>query len=51
MLYLTGLYKAAEHNDLVHAAVHVHMFLADCLLRGAVIGIDPIRRRPGTCVG
>ena len=47
-LYLTGLYKAAEHNDLVHAAVHVHMFLAGCLLSWAVIGIDPVRRRPGT---
>ena len=49
-LYLTGLYNAAEHNDLIHAAVHVHMFLAGCLLSWAVIGIDPIRRRPGTCV-
>ena len=49
-LYLTGLHKAAEHNDLVHAAVHVHMFLAGCLLSWAVIGIDPVRRRPGTWV-
>ena len=49
-LYLTGLYQAAEHSDLVHAAVHMHMFLAGCLLSWAVIGIDPIRRRPGTCV-
>jgi putative membrane protein len=49
-LYLTGLFKAAEHNNLVHAAVHLHMFLAGCLLSWAVIGIDPIRRRPGTCV-
>jgi hypothetical protein len=28
--------------------VHLHMFLAGCLLSWAVIGIDPIRRRPGT---
>jgi putative membrane protein len=49
-LYLTGLHKAAEHNDLVHAAVHVHMFLAGCLFSWAVIGIDPVRRRPGTGV-
>jgi putative membrane protein len=28
----------------------MHMFLAGCLLSWAVIGIDPIRRRPGTCV-
>jgi putative membrane protein len=49
-LYLTGLYKAAEHDDLVHAAVHVHMFLAGCLFSWAVIGLDPVRRRPGTGV-
>jgi len=45
-LYLTGMYSAAEHNDLIHAAVHLHMFLAGCLLSWAIIGIDPIRRRP-----
>jgi putative membrane protein len=50
VLYLTGLYQAAEHDDLVHAAVHVHMFLAGCLLSWAVIGLDPVRRRPGTWV-
>ena len=49
-LYLTGLYRAAEHDDLVHAAVHMHMFLAGCLFSWAVIGIDPVRRRPGTWV-
>jgi len=49
-LYLTGLYQAAEHNNLVHAAVHVHMFPACCLLSWAVIGLDPVRRRPGTWV-
>lgn len=46
-LYLTGLYQAAENNDLIHAAVHLHMFLAGCLLSWAIIGIDPIRHRPG----
>jgi putative membrane protein len=45
-LYLTGLYRAAERNGLVHAAVHLHMFLAGCLLSWAIIGVDPIRRRP-----
>jgi putative membrane protein len=45
-LYLTGLYSAAERNELVHAAVHLHMFLAGCLLSWAIIGVDPIRRRP-----
>jgi putative membrane protein len=49
-LYLTGVYQAAEHDDLVHAAVHVHMFLAGCLFSWAVIGLDPVRRRPGTRV-
>jgi putative membrane protein len=45
-LYLTGLYRAAERDDLIHAAVHLHMFLAGCLLSWAIIGVDPIRRRP-----
>ena len=48
VLYLTGLYQAAGRDSLIHAAVHLHMFLAGCLLSWAVIGIDPIRRRPGT---
>ena len=49
VLYLTGLYRATEHNDLLHAAVHLHMFLAGCLLSWVVIGVDPMRR-PGTPV-
>ena len=44
VLYLTGLYQAAEHDSVIHAVVHLHMFLAGCLLSWAVIGIDPIRR-------
>ncbi len=47
LLYLTGLYRAAEGDSVIHAAVHLHMFLAGCLLSWAIIGIDPIRRRPG----
>jgi putative membrane protein len=47
-LYLTGLYRAAERQEVVHAAVHVHMFLTGCLLSWVIIGIDPARRRPGT---
>ncbi len=46
LLYLTGLYARAETNDLIHAAVHLHMFLAGCLLSWAVIGIDPTPHRP-----
>ena len=48
VLYLTGLYQAAQHDSVIHAVVHLHMFLAGCLLSWAVIGIDPIRRRLGT---
>lgn len=47
-LYLTGLYRAAEHHSLVHAAMHLHMFLAGCLLSWALIGVDPVRGRPGS---
>jgi putative membrane protein len=47
-LYLTGLYHAAEQDSLLHAAVHLHMFLAGCLLSWTLIGIDPVRDRPGT---
>jgi putative membrane protein len=28
LLYLTGLYQAAEHDSVIHAALHLHMFLA-----------------------
>jgi putative membrane protein len=46
-LYLTTLYRAAAHNDFLHAAVHLHMFLAGCLLSWAITGIDPAPRRMG----
>lgn len=46
-LYLTGLYAEAEHDSLLHAAVHLHMFLAGCLLSWALVGVDPVRHRPG----
>jgi putative membrane protein len=49
-LYLTGLYARAERSDLIHAAVHLHMFVAGCLLSWAIIGIDPVRHRAGTAV-
>jgi putative membrane protein len=39
VLYLTGLYRAAENDDLIHAAVHLHMFLAGCLLSWALIAL------------
>jgi len=40
------VYARAENNDVIHATVHLHMVLAGCLLSWAIIGIDPIRRRP-----
>jgi putative membrane protein len=49
-LYLTHLYAAAERSDLIHAAVHLHMFMAGCLLSWALIGTDPVRRRPAAHV-
>lgn len=47
-LYLTGMYGAMDKHVLLHAAVHLHMFLAGCLLGWVVVGIDPIRRRSVT---
>jgi putative membrane protein len=47
VLYLTGLYARAEGDGLVHAAVHMHMIVTGCLLSWAIVGIDPVRRRPG----
>jgi putative membrane protein len=47
-LYLSGLYRAAQHNGLLHAGVHLQMLSAGCLLSWAVIGLDPVRRRPTT---
>jgi putative membrane protein len=47
VLYLTGLYQAAEHNDLIHDAAHLHMFVAGRLLAWAIVGTDPVRRRAG----
>lgn len=44
-VYLSGLYQAMESNEVLHAAVHLHMFLTGCLLAWVVVGIDPVRRR------
>jgi putative membrane protein len=43
LLYLTPLYAASERDDLVHAAVHLHMFVSGCLLSWVVVGPDPLR--------
>jgi putative membrane protein len=47
-LYLTGLYARTESNELLHAAVHLHLVVAGCLLSWAVVGVDPVRHRPST---
>jgi putative membrane protein len=49
-LYLTGLYARTRDNELLHAAVHLHMFIAGCLLSWVIIGRDPIRHRPGFAI-
>lgn len=44
-LYLTPLFGAAETHPVVHAAVHLHMFVGGCLLSWYLVGIDPMPRR------
>lgn len=44
-LYPTGLYRAMAKNDVPHAPVHLHTFLAGCLVSWLVVGIVPIQRR------
>jgi putative membrane protein len=46
LLYFTGLYRRTLNDEMLHALVHLHMFLAGCLLCWAIIGIDPMPRRP-----
>jgi putative membrane protein len=46
--YLTPLFAAAHHRPWLHALVHVHMFLAGCLLAWYLAGRDPLPHRPTT---
>lgn len=48
LYYLTPLYGLAEHVGWLHPLVHVHMFLAGCLLSWYLIGRDPLPTRPRT---
>jgi putative membrane protein len=48
VLYLTGLYGVMERHELLHAVVHLHMFMAGCLLSWVLVGVDPVRRRSVT---
>ena len=44
-LYLTPLLDLSVRNDLVHAAVHLHLLAAGCLLVWPLLGVDPVRWR------
>jgi putative membrane protein len=46
--YATPLFAAAHHRPWLHAAVHVHMVLAGCLLAWYLAGRDPLPHRPPT---
>ena len=49
-LYLTRLYAAAERSDLIHAAVHLHMFVAgSCSAGRSSAPIRSAASRPRTC--
>jgi hypothetical protein len=37
-----------ERHELLHAVVHLHMFMAGCLLSWVLVGVDPVRRRSVT---
>ena len=45
VLYLTPLLDASLRNDLVHAAVHLHLLATGCLLMWPLVGLDPVRWR------
>ncbi len=42
--YLTPLFAAAERNAWLHLLLHLHMFLAGCLLSWYLVGRDPLPR-------
>jgi putative membrane protein len=44
LYYLTPLYAQAHQQPWLHILVHVHMFLAGCLLSWYLIGRDPLPR-------
>jgi putative membrane protein len=46
--YLTPLYDTAHHQPWLQGLLHLHMFLAGCLLSWYLIGPDPVARRPST---
>lgn len=46
--YLTPLYDTAHHQPWLQGFIHLHMFLAGCVLSWYLIGPDPMARRPST---
>jgi putative membrane protein len=46
--YLTPMYDIAHHRPWLQGLIHLHMFLAGCLLSWYLIGPDPMTRRPST---
>lgn len=42
--FLTPLYALAQSHPALHVVIHVHMFLAGCLLSWYLIGRDPLPR-------
>jgi putative membrane protein len=47
LLYRTSLYTAMHEHAWIGVLVHLHLLLAGYLFTAAIIGIDPIRHRPG----
>lgn len=46
--YLTGLFALAERHLWLHLLVHLHMFLAGCLLNWYIVARDPMPHRRST---
>ncbi|MFC6021356.1 cytochrome c oxidase assembly protein [Plantactinospora solaniradicis] len=47
LIYLTPLYGTAKTNEILHLAIHAHVFAAGYLFTWSVAGPDPAPRRPG----
>jgi putative membrane protein len=46
LLFMTRLFPLMHHHVWLAAAIELHMLLAGYLFTAAIIGIDPVRRRP-----
>jgi putative membrane protein len=47
LLYRTSLYTAMHEHVWLGLLVHLHLLLAGYLFTAAIIGVDPVRHRPG----